>query len=306
MVRARHSCEWWLVLALVAGVAGCRLGGTRDETAQQPGAAEEAAGLEEAEESMEPAEASEPRAPVAEPAASPPAPAARPSRPRPQASAPAPQATSHAGHEHAEHEHAAAGERAPTAKPAPDISAAGPHHHPAEPEILEVTVPEGTVLELELLTALDTSLNRAGDEIQARTLSAVYLKGNEVLPKGTYVEGRVTQVQSSGRVKGKATLAFTFDRIQTRSGTKKIRTSYVEKQAASGKKKDATVVGGAAGLGAVVGAIIGGKKGAAIGATIGGAGGTGVVLATKGEEIRLPVGTEVNVRLDEPLTLALN
>ena len=169
-----------------------------------------------------------------------------------------------------------------------------------------MTVPEATVLELELLTPLDTAVSLVGDEIQARTLSPVYLNGEPVLPRGTYVEGRVTEVTASGRVKGRAHLAFTFDRLSTRSGLKTIRTSYVRSQAQSQTKKDAGVIGGAAGIGALVGGIIGGKKGAAIGATIGGAGGTGVVLATKGEEIRLPVGTEVNVQLDEPVVLQLN
>ena len=42
------------------------------------------------------------------------------------------------------------------------------------------------------------------------------------------------------------------------------------------------------------------------GAGNGGAGGTGVVLTTKGEEIRIPVGSEINVRLDEELVLQLN
>jgi hypothetical protein len=167
-------------------------------------------------------------------------------------------------------------------------------------------VPAGSVLELELLTALDTSVNRVGDEIQARTISPLYVKGEPVLPQGSYVEGRVTAVQASGKVKGKASIGFTFDRLSTYSGIKKIRTSFVEKEAPSGKKKDATIIGGAAGVGAIVGGIIGGKKGAAIGATVGGAGGTGVVLTTKGEEIRIPVGSEVNVRLDEAVVLQLN
>lgn len=156
------------------------------------------------------------------------------------------------------------------------------------------------------MTAMDTAVSRVGDEIEAKTLSPVQMDGEVVLPKGTLVEGRVTEVQSSGRVKGRAKLAFTFDRVRTRSGTKKIATSYVEKEAASGHKKDATVIGGAAGVGAIIGGIAGGKKGAAIGATIGGASGAGVVLGTKGEEIQLPAGTEVNVRLDEPLSVVVN
>jgi hypothetical protein len=175
-----------------------------------------------------------------------------------------------------------------------------------KPAIVEVTIPEGTVFELELLTALDTSVNRAGDEIQARTISPVYLKGEPVLAQGTYVEGSVTEVQASGKVKGRARLAFTFDKLSTQAGVMDVKTSYVDKEASSGKKKDATIIGGGAGVGALVGGILGGKKGAAIGAAIGGAGGTAVVLTTSGDEIKLPVGTEVNVRLDTPVTIQLN
>jgi len=181
-----------------------------------------------------------------------------------------------------------------------------PSPPPAEPKIVEVTVPEGTIFELELLSALDTSASRVGDEIQARTIAPVYVEGEAVLAKGTYVEGRVTNVQASGRVKGRAQIAFTFDRIKTRNGIQTIQTSYFDQEAESGKKKDAAVIGGGAGVGALVGGIIGGKKGAAIGAAVGGAGGTGVVLATKGKEIKLPVGTEVNVRLDSQIVVQLN
>ena len=55
--------------------------------------------------------------------------------------------------------------------------------------------------------------------------------------------------------------------------------------------------------GAIVGALIGGKKGAAIGATVGGGGGTAYVLSTPGKEIRLGKGATVSVRLAEPLTV---
>ncbi|MGH9324398.1 MAG: hypothetical protein ACRD3V_31495 [Vicinamibacteria bacterium] len=174
-----------------------------------------------------------------------------------------------------------------------------------EPEIVQVEVPAGTVLELELLTALDSEVQRTGDEIQARTTSPLYVEGSLVLDSGAYVEGKISEAQASGRVKGRARLAFTFDRMKTPTGLVDIRTSYVEEEAESGKKKDAAVIGGAAGVGAIVGGIIGGKKGAAIGASVGGAGGTGVVLSTKGEEIRLPVGSRVNVRLDEAVVIEL-
>jgi hypothetical protein len=185
-------------------------------------------------------------------------------------------------------------------EPAPVVPA-----EPPPPRIVDVEVPAGTVLELELLTALDSGVNQPGDEIQARTLSPLYVDGKLALDAGALVEGRVTEVKASGRVKGRAVLGFTFERLDTPGGRKKIRTSSVAEEAENGKKKDAAVIGGAAGVGAIVGGIIGGKKGAAIGAGVGGAGGTGVVLGTKGKEVRLPVGSKVNVRLDDPVAFPL-
>lgn len=176
---------------------------------------------------------------------------------------------------------------------------------PVEPSFTEVALPTGTLLDLELLTPLDSAVNVVGDEVLARTLSPLQLHGRRVLEAGSEVEGRITEVEASGKVKGRSRLAFGFDRLTTPSGVVDIRTSFVSLEAKSGKKKDAAVIGAAAGVGAIVGGIIGGKKGAAIGASIGGAGGTGVVLSTKGEEIRLAEGTELNLRLDAPVSLRL-
>jgi len=57
------------------------------------------------------------------------------------------------------------------------------------------------------------------------------------------------------------------------------------------RKKDALKIGGGAGAGAVVGGLLGGGSGAAKGAAIGGAAGTGVVLATRGEDVKVASGT---------------
>lgn len=43
--------------------------------------------------------------------------------------------------------------------------------------------------------------------------------------------------------------------------------------------------------------------GAAKGAAIGGAAGTGVVLSTRGKEVRLDPGTNLSVRLAAPVTI---
>jgi hypothetical protein len=82
-----------------------------------------------------------------------------------------------------------------------------------------------------------------------------------------------------------------------------VRTSVVSRTAPATKRQDAAKIGIGAGAGAVIGGIVGGGDGAAQGAAIGGAGGTGVVLATRGKEVRLPAGTRVSVTLLSPLTI---
>jgi hypothetical protein len=56
----------------------------------------------------------------------------------------------------------------------------------------------------------------------------------------------------------------------------------------------------------VLGAVLGGGGGAAKGAAIGGAAGTGVVLATRGKEVRLGPGANVTTKLEAPLTVRVS
>jgi len=75
----------------------------------------------------------------------------------------------------------------------------------------------------------------------------------------------------------------------------------IEEQMHRHGEVDATKIGVGAGAGAAIGAILGGKKGAAEGAAVGGGAGTAVVLASKGDEVRLAAGADVTTRLTAPL-----
>src|SRR5262249_44421023 len=68
-------------------------------------------------------------------------------------------------------------------------------------------------------------------------------------------------------------------------------------------KRDAGIVGGAAGIGAAIGAIAGGKGGAAKGAAIGGAAGGGTVLATKGKELEYDSESRLKFTLEKSVSL---
>ena len=129
--------------------------------------------------------------------------------------------------------------------------------------------------------------------------------GETVIPAGSRVSGVVTYAKGSAKVKGRAAITVRFRTVTIGSRTYDIAAEPLRREARGTKKKDARNIGIGAGAGAVIGGIIGGGKGAGIGAAVGGAGGAGVVLATKGEEVRLPSGTEVFTRLDAPLDVEM-
>ena len=169
----------------------------------------------------------------------------------------------------------------------------------------EVTIPAGTILKVNLRTSVGSDTSRVEDPVRGTLRSPVSAGGITALPAGTALSGYVTDATRSARVKGRAHIAFRFTRIDPPGpdDSATIRTATVSRIAPGTKKRDAATIGGGAVGGAIVGGIVGGGDGAAKGAAIGGAGGTGVVLATRGKEVRMASGTPVSVRLSQALTV---
>jgi hypothetical protein len=167
----------------------------------------------------------------------------------------------------------------------------------------EVTIPAGTALRLELKSAVGSDSSRVEDAVRASLRQPVSVNGSVVLPAGTDLAGSVVAAERSGRVKGRARVAYRFSSLNYGGERYDIRTAQLTHVAPATKGEDAKKIGIGAGAGAAVGAILGGGSGAAKGAAIGGAGGTGVVLATRGQEVRRGPGAEVTTRLLEPVTI---
>jgi len=189
-----------------------------------------------------------------------------------------------------------------TGAAAENSAAAAPAAAPA-PAFREITLPEGTTLQLSLQSAVASDTSRLEDAVRAELREPVVIDGTTVLPAGAELTGIVTGVERSGRVQGRARVAYRFDAISNSGETYDVTTAPVSHLAPATKGEDATKIAVGAGAGAAIGALLGGGDGAAKGAAIGGAAGTGTVLATRGEEVRLGPGARVSTRLTAPVTV---
>jgi hypothetical protein len=170
-------------------------------------------------------------------------------------------------------------------------------------------VPSNTVLLVELTNRLSTDVSQRGDSFEARVLEPQEFEG-------ATVAGRLTNVQRAGKAAGRAQLQLDFDQIRLpgSSNWEQFNAQVIEVVPVSGQesaeevdpeggvrgrsttKEDAIKVGGAAGIGAIIGGIAGGGKGAGIGAIIGGAAGTGAVMSQRGKDIRFEPGQQLRIR----------
>ena len=173
---------------------------------------------------------------------------------------------------------------------------------PAPRPVLEV--PAGTRLSVIVETAMSSKTSQAGDRIEARLAHDLLVNSKVVAQAGSVLRGRVTAAVPSGRVKTRARLAFVFEALVVEGGAEHaIETQAVDITADDTHTRDAVTVGGAAGAGALIGAIVDGGKGAGLGALIGAGAGTGVVLIDKGKNINIPAGGTLSLELTQPLRI---
>jgi hypothetical protein len=125
-----------------------------------------------------------------------------------------------------------------------------------------------------------------------------------IAPAGEEVAGTVASSDPGGRVSGVANITVALASLKTADGqTIRLDASSFRADAQTTKGKDAAKVGIGAGIGAAIGGIAGGGKGAAIGAAAGGGAGTAAALATRGAAAEIPAESMLDFELKSPITI---
>jgi hypothetical protein len=127
------------------------------------------------------------------------------------------------------------------------------------------------------------------------------MQGVTVLKSGAPVSGTVIAVRKQGRFKGEGDLGIQLNRV----GSYGVTTEEYEQTTKGKGKRSATMVGGGAGGGALIGGLAGGGKGALIGGLVGAGAGTAGAALTGNKGVSIPAESVVSFISSSPITVTL-
>ena len=158
-------------------------------------------------------------------------------------------------------------------------------------------IPSGQEIDVRIQTELTSDNAQVEDRFEATTVVDLYQGDRVLIPAGSVMRGLVTSVNRASRTDRKGSLTVAFNQISVRGRTYPMRGTVTEAIESSGIRGEAGRIGAGSAVGAIIGGIIGGVKGALLGVLIGGG---GTMVATEGQDVTLPAGTILRVRMDTP------
>jgi hypothetical protein len=156
---------------------------------------------------------------------------------------------------------------------------------------------------------LSSNSNKRGDSFISKLKEPIIFKEKTILPKNTQIRGLVKKALKFEKLGDRANLLLLFDQLVLPNGEKiPLAASLDTDKGSKGIKikgktvKNATIIGGSALMGSLAGRTRS-EKSAKQGLIIGAVAGTSVVLLSNAREVKLPVGTELTIKLDKSLII---
>jgi hypothetical protein len=206
--------------------------------------------------------------------------------------------------------------------PKPDASVSSSPAAPAT-DANALSIPAGTRIPLLLKQAISTKNAREGDAVYAETAFPFVMNERVIVPAGTYIQGKVSRVERAGHGHGRAEILIHFTSMIYPSGytvmlpgsventpgaennSVKDSEGTIQQDSETGKKVEDAAKNGTYGTigGATAGGLAGGLNGARIGAGAGAAAGIGWALLKRGNDVRLDVGTSIEMEIQRGITV---
>lgn len=212
------------------------------------------------------------------------------------------------------------------AAPGGATTTADPQSAPAAPARRTFTVPAGTKVLLQLRSAVNTKSARPGDGVYLASIFPVVVGNRVLIPAGVYVQGVVDRVERAGHVKGRAQLDMHFTSMIFPNGSVVEIPGLVNSLPGASKQNvkgdgEGTIeqegdktrnLGKVAEVSVPAGGTVGSLGGLEGGHPVaGGIAGLGAGLAaaglvslfTRGADVNIDAGTQVEMVLQRPLML---
>lgn len=179
-------------------------------------------------------------------------------------------------------------------------------------------LPAGTSIRVTLDSEIDTTSTQPNTPFRAELADNIQNEGRVVIPQGSIVEGRVTEIRGGKRIRGTALIHLQMDTIVLPDGTRlPLHAQVIDTDQFNNTRIDSEGnilrkdhIGGTlaamsltTGGAAAAGGVIGGPAGALIGAGVGAGLGTAVWLK-QDRQAHLPEGTQVVLSLTDPMDLS--
>ena len=203
-----------------------------------------------------------------------------------------------------------------TAAPAASIAADAPDPN-------ATVIPAGTKIPLLLKQAISTKNAKEGDAVYAETAFPFVANDRVLVPAGTYIQGKIMRTERAGRSKKRAEILIHFTSMIYPSGYTVMLPGSVENTPGADtngvKDKEGTIqadkdtekrvedaakgaaVGGT--VGSIGGLAAGGLNGARYGGLAGIAGGVAWALLKHGPEVKLEVGTSIEMEIQRSISV---
>ncbi len=190
-----------------------------------------------------------------------------------------------------------------------------------DPNLL--VIPAGARIPLTLAQAISTKNAREGDAVYAQTVFPFVLNDRILVPSGTYIQGKISHTEHAGRSKKRAELLIHFTTLIYPTGYTimlpasventpgaddkgvKDKEGTIQQDKDTGKRIEDAAKGAAVGgtVGSVAGVAAGGLNGARIGGAAGLAAGVAWALLKHGPEVKLEVGTSIEMEIQRDIPL---